>query len=381
MKFLLMLIGSLPLLLWGCQSLDNEKNVKIGVIMPRTGEFKNYGTKIIQGMEYFLQQYNAQHKIKLKLLVEDNQSTQDGTVKAFRRLVGNYNVPIVIGAYSSTNTAVLKPFARRAKVPVITPTATNDIVTENNPYMFRTCFTDSYQGLALGNFVKRRLNIKRVGILMNIDENGEYSKGLARSFAAAYKAAGGIVVSEVGYSRQSADFYPLVKQLLDAKVEAIFAPTYLEEATKIIKAARKCGFTGKIFGGDGWDEAALLKSSERFVHHCFFSTMFSTMYNFPTVKTFVNGYERHNHGQVPGLCAAQGYDTIAIVAGLIVNGEINEPAKRLGQVRKFPGVTGYITIKPDGNANKTIFVEQVNKLMNGSFVLELISIVQPSTKK
>ncbi|MCF6174723.1 MAG: ABC transporter substrate-binding protein [Victivallaceae bacterium] len=380
MKKLLIMIGTLSLLLCGCQSVDPEPSVRVGVIMPQTGEFAPYGIRVISGIEYFIQHYNAKHKVKLKLSIKDNQSTPTGTITAFRQLAEE-GVPIVIGAYASSNTAVLKPFASRFKLPVITPTSTSDIVTENNPYMFRTCFSDSYQGEALGNFVKLRLKIKRLGILINIDEDGEYSKGLARSFSAAYKKAGGEVALKVGYSRQDANnFAVLVKQIINTEVEAIFAPTYLPEANKIIKAARKQGFSGQVFGGDGWDEAELLTSSGRNVNRCFFSTMFSATYNFPPVKSFVAGYKRSNDGDEPGLCAAQGYDTIAIIAGLIRNGELKNLEKQLTEVKNFPGVTGDITIKSDGNAVKTVFVERVNKLPNGSFVTELIGIIPPLTK-
>ncbi len=381
MKNLLIMIGAISLLLCGCQSLDTGQTVTVGVIMPKSGEFMIYGSKVIRGMTYFVNKYNASHEVKIKLLIEDNQSTPNGTIRAFNQLVQYDKVPIVIGAYSSSNSAVLKPFALRYKIPVISPTSTSDVVTENNPYMFRSCFSDSEQGEALGRFAKQQLKINRVGILINIDEDGEYSKGLARSFAAAYKKIGGNVVIKVGYSRQDSEYFPrLLKKILDARVDAIFAPTYLDEATKIIKAARKYNFKGYVFGGDGWDEDALLTSSGRRLNRCFFSTMFSSSYDSPVVKKFVAGYAKSHSGEVPGMGTAQGYDTIAIVAGLIVNGQLPNLKKRLGEIKDFPGVTGAITINPDGNAIKTIFVERVNKLVSGYFQTELIGVIPPIKK-
>ena len=380
MKYLLIMISAMSLLLCGCQSVGTEKAITIGVIMPQTGEFALYGTNVISGMEYFVDQYNAEHKVQLKLLIKDNKSTPAGTIEVFNQLARNKSVPLVIGAYASSNTAVIKPFARRYKIPVISPTSTSDVVTENNPYMFRSCFSDSLQGAALGKFTKKRFMINRVGILINIDEDGEYSKGLARSFSKAYKEAGGTIAIKVGYSRKDSEDFPrLLKKIIDAKVDAIFAPTYLEEATKIIKAARKYNFKGYIFGGDGWDENKLLTTSGRHLNRCFFSTMFSPFYDSPIVKKFVSGYANKNSGEVPSMAAAQGYDTIALVAGLIVDGQLTGIKKRLGEIKKFPGVTGDITIKPDGNAVKMIFVERVNKLITGHFKTELIGVIPPTT--
>jgi branched-chain amino acid transport system substrate-binding protein len=379
MKQLLITLGALSLLLCGCQGMETEKVVTIGVIMPQTGGFAVYGSKVIRGMKYFVQQYNADHAVKIELLVKDNRSTPGGTITAFNQLARYDKVPLVIGAYASSNSAVLKPFARRYKIPVITPTSTSDVVTENNPYMFRTCFSDSSQGEALGKFTKQRLKINRVGILIDIDEDAEYSKGLARSFAKSYKSVGGNVVIKVGYSQKDTENFPkLLHKIIAAKVDAIFAPTYLEEATKIIKAARKYNFKGYVFGGDGWDEDELLTSSGPHLNRCFFSTMFSPFYNTPVVKKFVQEYARTHSGAIPGLCIAQGYDTIKLVASLIEQGKLTNIKKRLGQVEDFPGVTGNITIKPDGNAIKTVFVERVNRLKTGEFKAELVDVIPPT---
>ncbi len=380
----LLLFLSVTAIIWlgaGCQTakLVETKAVHIGVIMPQSGNFALYGKNVISGINYFVDQYNRQHKVKIVLHIVDNHSTAAGTVKAFAQLMSDTpKLPVIIGAYSSNNTVVLKPFANRYKIPIVSPTSTSDIVTLNNPYMFRTCFSVSEQGAALGRFVKRQLKIDRLGILINIDADGEYSKGLSRSFAKAYKAAGGKVALKLGYSRRyTKDFQGFIQQFIEHDIDAIFVPTYLPIAVKVVKAARQKRFKGKIFGSDGWDEPSLLTSAGDYLNHCFFSTMFSAKYSSLAMKRFIVGYKRRHRGRIPGVAVAQGYDTIAVIASLVDDGKLQDVAKQLGKVTDFPGVTGKITIKPDGNAMKTVFIKRINKLPSGYFIAQLIGTIPP----
>lgn len=373
---MIMILTALSLLC-GCGTVSNDNSVKVGVIMPQTGEFATFGGRALNGIKLYAGMYNETHDKKLELIIIDNQSTPQGTLRAYHKLVKEYNVPFVIGAYSSANTMVLKPYAAQWQVPVITPTATSDVITLNNSYMFRTCFSDSAQGEALGRFAKGRMNISRLGILLDVDENGEYSKGLGRALGRSFELAGGRVMIEEGYSSDTKSFEPQLRRVIKRKVNGIFAPTYCDEAVKIIKAARKLGFTDKVFGGDGWDEPEVMKKSGDAIVGCFFSAMFSPRYKSPVVRGFVARYQK-DYGQTPGSCAAQGYDTVAIVVeAMKLTNEKRDFRQSLLAIQDFYGVTGPISFEEDGNALKNVFVEEVYKKFDGSCDRNLIGIITP----
>ena len=78
---------------------------------------------------------------------------------------------------------------REKKVVLITPTATNDSVTKDGDYIFRACFTDSFQGEAVARFAREVLKLKAVTAFQ--DTTSDYSVGLCRNFEEQFIKLGG----------------------------------------------------------------------------------------------------------------------------------------------------------------------------------------------
>ena len=89
------------------------------------------------------------------------------------------------------------PVAQRYQVPMITPSSTNERVTEVGDYIFRVCFIDPFQGTVMALFAKNTLKAKNVAVLT--DAAAPYSVGLATFFKEKFLADGGtIFLDEVG---------------------------------------------------------------------------------------------------------------------------------------------------------------------------------------
>ena len=189
--------------------------ITIGAVLPLTGDYSIFGKQINKGLLLKVDEVNARAVKKIRLVTVDNKSTAAGSLKAFRSLVNKYHPPVVIGAYSSINTMAMKYEAMQLETPLITPTATNDLITERNPYVFRACFCDSRQGAALGKFAYEN-GLRRIGIMLDVDEDGIYCKMLGRSVGQAFEKAGGKVVVEEGYYSADPNFTrqldPLIKK-------------------------------------------------------------------------------------------------------------------------------------------------------------------------
>lgn len=63
---------------------------------------------------------------------------------------------------------------------MITPTGTQVNITEGKDNIFRTCFTDPYQGKLLAKFASENQKAKKVAILRNT--SSDYSNGIADEF-------------------------------------------------------------------------------------------------------------------------------------------------------------------------------------------------------
>lgn len=354
--------------------------VKIGAILPMSGEFKKYGKDLLFGINLKIDEINAAGGIdgrKLKLTVIDNESKANKTAPAMRKMADN-KIFIVIGAYSTAATLSLKPDAEKYKITVLAPTATNDVITERNDYVFRTCFSDSYQGKVLGHYAVRHRNLKQIGVLLNMDEDGTYSRDLGKAACDSIVAEGGKIVAKEGYNRNQTTYIPQLQKILDAGVDGIFIPCYQEEAATMIKEARELGYRGQIFGGDGWDEQSLFEKISPLPGKCFFSTMFSVSYDTKQTRRFLSTVREITRME-PSLCNAQGYDTVGIIAVAVKNSVFDSDIRKaLFEIKDYPGVTGNITINKDRNAVKTIFIKEIVKLPSGYYGPEFVEAIEPN---
>lgn len=378
------LLASSLLIIAGCKTPPTPDPVRIGVILPMSGEFAPYGKKVFAGIKLRADEINTDGGIecrRVELVLADNESSVNKTAVALRK-IAEQKIFIVIGGYTSADAFALKPDALKYKVTVISPMATNDLVTERNPYIFRTCFSDSFQGKALGRFAVEKMQLDKIGVMMNSDENGTYSRDLGRSTAGEINAAGGKVTIVEGYYRKSTTYVPQLKKIMDADINGIFIPSYPEEAAKMINESRKLGYQGYIFGGDGWDEDEFFKQLGATPGPCFFSSMFSARYDSPETRHFLEKFQAETGNKSPGVCEAQGYDTMGIVAEAVRNSIFDYDIRAaLYNIRNYPGVTGKITIDSERNALKSLFIKEVVKKDDGFFGPRLIAVIDPSTPR
>src|SRR6185503_1876177 len=141
---------------------------------------------------------------KFRLLVEDDQSKPEEAANAVTKLITQDKVVAVLGEVASRRSLAAAPIAQRFQIPMITPSSTNERVTEVGDYIFRVCFIDPFQGEVLAKFAFNDLKAKKVAILKDIQQ--DYSVGLTDSIASHFTALGGQVLDPVSYSTGDSDF-------------------------------------------------------------------------------------------------------------------------------------------------------------------------------
>ena len=102
--------------------------------------------------------------LKVTLRYEKGEPTE--AVNAFNKLKDK-KMTALIGDITSKPTLAVAPLAEEAKIPMITPTGTQFDITQGKNFVFRTCYTDPFQGNILAQFVKENLKLKTVAIMSN----------------------------------------------------------------------------------------------------------------------------------------------------------------------------------------------------------------------
>ena len=270
---------------------SGEKVVKIGVFEPLTGDSAAGGKQEVLGMQY------ANSKVptveiggetyKVELVYSDNGSDSAKAVSAASKLV-NEKVSLVLGSYGSGVSIAAGTYFANAKIPAIGCSCTNPAVTEANPYYFRVCFLDPFQGSVMANFAKDEFSAANAYVLSMLGE--DYGSGLATYFVNAFEDLGGTVTSEQ-FPEGTSDFSAYIQNAINAGADVIFAPCATTYAAQIITQAASAGFDKPITAGDTWESSVILDAQKGTSVQVYCSTFFDENDDSGAAKEFVTGFK------------------------------------------------------------------------------------------
>jgi branched-chain amino acid transport system substrate-binding protein len=345
------------------------QEILVGQYASLTGSEATFGINSSNGVALALEEVNKTGVLggrKIRIITEDDQSKPGQPSAAVKKLISNDGVIAVIGEIASSRSLEAAPICQEAKVPMVSPGATNARVTEVGDYIFRVCFIDPFQGTVMAKFALDNLKATKVAILTDV--RNDYSVGLTQYFKQYFESHGGKVVSERSFSGGGTDrdFRAQLTAIKASQPDAIFVPGYYTEAGLIAKQARSLGIKVPLLGGDGWDSPKLSEIGGSAIEGSYFSTHFSPKDTNPKVQDFVKRYQEKFKAMPDGM-APLGYDAMMVLAQAInTAGSTEGPKVRdaLAAVKDFDGVTGKITIDPKRNATKAAVVLKVNSKGN-----------------
>jgi branched-chain amino acid transport system substrate-binding protein len=371
----------LSLVLFGCPPKTGETTtagtggtegeIVVGEYGSLTGGQATFGQSTHNGIILAVDEINGGGGVngrKIRVITEDDQSKSEEAANAVTKLISQNNVIAVLGEVASSASLAAAPICQSNKVPMITPSSTNERVTQVGDYIFRMCFIDPYQGEAMANYLSRQLNMKRAAVL--IDVKSDYSTGLAANFERVFVANGGQIVAKQSYAQGDSDFRSQLTALRSGNPEVIFVPGYYNDIGQIAIQARDLGMQMPLAGGDGWESPKLIEIGGKALEGCFYSNHYHTDDPSPSVREFVQKY-RERFGAAPDSLAALGYDATRVLAEAIKRaGTTDGPKLRdaIANTKNFPGVTGVITLGPDRNPiGKKLAILEIK---NGTTILK-----------
>ncbi len=341
------------------------ETVKIGAIYALTGDIGTYGQESVKGIRLAVAELNARKdpKYDYKLFVEDNRSDARESANAIKKLISINEVIAVLGSVASNLTMAASPVAQAKKIPLVSTGSTNEKITKQGDYIFRTCFVDDFQGTATAKFARQDLKVKKAAVV--IERGNAYSEGIAVSFSKTFKDLGGeIIEDDFSYQAKQKDFRSLLRRVQRKNPDAIYIPGYYSEVGLILKQAKELRMDGPFIGSDGWASPTLLElAGEKAAAGHYLTSHFAPDMKEPKVQAFVRKYSEA-HQVVPGAFAALAYDGMRVLAEAIEkSSEVKSPLIRdqLAKIQNHAGVTGNITIDENRNARKSAVVLRTSK--------------------
>ncbi|MFO7676357.1 MAG: ABC transporter substrate-binding protein [bacterium] len=353
-------------LAFGLLGCGGTESVKVGVVLPLTGPVATFGESARDGALLAFEEVNSVGGVngrQIEVLLVDDRNDPVATVEAAAKMIDKEKVVAMLGSVSTACSEPLAEQCERAGVPLVTPSSTNPFVTVSRSgmrrgFVFRACFSDSFQGAVAARFARLRMNAGNAAVLFGADD--EYSAGLAGFFVTAFQALGGTVVALESYDRTTTDFAPAFDRLRSTRPDVLFLPDYYTRVGVIAREAWQAGLRSELLGGDGWDSPGMLELAGDAIRGGYFTSHFAPDDPRPEVHEWVVRF-RTRYNRDPDALAALGYDAARLLAAAIGRAELpDRPSLRdaLAGTAGFAGVTGVISFDERGNPVKDAVIRQ-----------------------
>jgi len=348
--------------------------IKIGAWLPMTGAVAAYGQDAWSGLQIAQEMKPTALGKKVEWVVVDTKSDKIEAANAMSRLIEKDKVIAVIGEMISGDTMAGGPIAEKAKIPVVSPTATNPLVTQGKRYVFRVCFIDPVQGEVAAKYAIN--NLKAVKAALIVDRSQDYCVGLAKFFKDNFIKLGGKIVAETYCVTEDKDFSAQLSTIKPTHPDVIYAPNYYSPVALFTKQARELGIKAPILSGDGAQADELIQIGGKEIEGLALTGHFNVKAATTRLaKDFISRFEKKHSKKEPNAFHALAADAYFVLWDAMIRaGSTKGEAVRaaLATTKNFEAISGKLTIGEDGNAVKPMVI---NVVRNGRF--EYLTTVNP----
>src|SRR5256885_10439209 len=196
-----------------------QDTVKIGLIIPMTGQQASTGKQIDAAVKLYQQQHGTTVAgKKVEVILKDDAAVPDNTKRIAQELIVHDKVNFIAGFGVTPAALAAAPLATQAKVPEIVMAAGTSIITERSPYIARTSFTLPQSSVIIADWALKN-NIKKIVPMVSAYVPGYEAE---KYFSDRVKAVGGEIAAAIRVPLANPDFAPFLQRAADAKPDALF---------------------------------------------------------------------------------------------------------------------------------------------------------------
>lgn len=243
-------------------SSDNE--VIVGVMFPLTNKDNEKNStvqQILDGVKYAFHEYNKDRENKIGLIIEDTKNSTHEIIRIMKEFNSDKRIKCVIGPIFSSECADVVKNINLTDLVFISPTATDEDLTENNEQFFQANPPFDLRGKAFAQYAFFVESKNKFAVLNSIEG---YSTIMANAFVEEMKKLGGQIVFKETYKNPASDITFSISKLKNVinQIDGIYLPiSQSKDAELIISELEKLNLRIPIFGTQDWLEAKGLQSS------------------------------------------------------------------------------------------------------------------------
>jgi len=316
--------------------------VKIGLSVPLTGDWAEYGDFIKKSVEMVVTRANRMGGIRgkqIEVVVADSRGDPKESVLIAEKFVADPDIIAEIGDFSSSSCMAAAPIYDKANMSQVSPTASHPDFTKKGKNMFRVGATQTAEGPFSSKWAIKDLGAKTVA---TIYINNDWGVAANKYFVESAKKMGATVVAEEAFITGERDFSSILTKIKKVNPDLIYLPTFYADASSIMTQARRMHYKTKILGTGSLYSPELIKLGGKSVEGLLSNAVYFPGDPRPAAKEFTRDF-RAIYGTDPSTFAALGYDAAnLVIAALQMAGTEDRAAVRvaLESLNGFVGVTG-----------------------------------------
>jgi branched-chain amino acid transport system substrate-binding protein len=355
-----------------------QDTVKIGLIVPMTGQFTPTGKQLVAGAKLYMQQHGDMVAgKKIVLVLKDDTGNADMTKRLAQELVVNDKVAFLTGFGLTPGALATAPIATKAKVPEVVMMAATAIITERSPYIVRLSFAVPQTTVPLAEWAARN-GIKRVVTVVS-----DYAPGIdvENAFKHRFEALGGKVIESLRVPLSSNDFAPALQRVADDKPDALMGFTPAGIGAIFIRQFVERGLdkSGIRFIAEGsLTEDDVVNQMGDAAIGVITSQHYSAAHDSPENKRFVADFKQANGGKRPNLMAMQAYDAMHLMYAALEKTKGSTDGTALVNAMKgqsWMSPRGPVTIDPETReVIQNIYIRKVQRVGGELYNVEFETI-------
>jgi branched-chain amino acid transport system substrate-binding protein len=374
MRILVMLlVPALMLIGASANSSAATGEILVGMDTPVTGANAANGALWIKAVKLAEKQINAAGGVngkQIKVLINDDQSTNPGALAAVNKSVEQDKVLALLGPTTSTQILAVSDTIKNAAVPTLVGGSAVAVTRQGNPWLFRVRPDDSIVAQGMVKYVKEDMKLTKVGILHDADAFGTGGADLVEKYA---KENGLSVVKREKYAGSDRDFTAQLLSLKSAGAEVMVVYATAGPAIAVIQRQyRQIGSPYKFLGSPTSAQENTLALSKEAAEG-----LIAMMDNVPgeALQRYAADY-RKEYNEDLNTFAAFDYDALMILATAIKKGGEDRAKIReaILATKGYVGVLGTYGFTSNGDSLHTATVVQIE---NGKPKLLKVVSVEP----
>nr|VFJ50482.1 MAG: ABC-type branched-chain amino acid transport system, substrate-binding protein [Candidatus Kentron sp. FM]VFJ51185.1 MAG: ABC-type branched-chain amino acid transport system, substrate-binding protein [Candidatus Kentron sp. FM]VFK08853.1 MAG: ABC-type branched-chain amino acid transport system, substrate-binding protein [Candidatus Kentron sp. FM] len=335
-----------------------QQTIKIGAILPLTGDAASYGEDCRRGIELALEDSSRPYQRSIDIVFEDTKADPKTAISAFNKLVNVDKIQAVIGGMFSSTTLAVAPLAQQAGIILLTPTAADEKIPATGDHIFSIYPSASSEG----HFMANRLEEQVIGRIAVLYQNQTATKTIAAAFVETIQSRGGSVILNESIPDGKYAYRSIMEKVAARRPTAIYLSAYRDPVALLIIIGKEMGLD-VVYATQStlYDEKALSDYPGKLDGVLISGPYFDESSVSWEMISFSTRY-KEKFLRAPSVWSAYGYDAADILTYALMRSarDASKPQDKLaGQT--FNGLTGRTKIKADRTIEKEIVLYRIEK--------------------